>query len=579
MPCSSPARAEPARKSSHAPSTKRGARQGRSSASTAGPSPSTCSRASSSVTCAAPSPARTATARACSARLEGGTRAARRDRRDAPEDAGRALARPAGKEVRPSAAPARSRWTCVFSSPPTAISGEMVERRLPRGPVLPHPRGRDPAAALRERIEDIPLLVDHFLRLFAARYKRERSGSRATPCGADGVSLAGQRASARARPAQRLDAERQPELEAEDFDIPDGRPPNSRAIAPGTWPRPTENRKTKRRAPRARAASRRRRSTISQHRKDERDPILKALQACNWNRVKAAELQRYPAPHVPPPPPRIRHPVRARERNSSALVHVPNSFFLFFFFFFFNRGPALPRDATKSKEAAPGAPATSTRAASQASRPELADATNPPKPLAVGDEAPDFEGLVPHTGARVRLVGPGSTSPSPSSSTRGTKRPRPHWGRPRLDSRRLARAEPSASCRWCWGSRWIRKRRTPRVRNGWRRAAVPSDDRLRVALLCPRVRRRDRNRRPDGLVDRGRSRTRKVLRLCPREPRPSRLTRAKPILRDALKALQVTGAAVIFSWRSFLCRPSRVMPSDLAALVLLLPCSRRASRG
>ena len=41
-------------------------------------------------------------------------------------------------------------------------------------------------------------------------------------------------------------------------------------------------------------AARRRKSSLSQHRLDERERIIKALQDCNWNRVKAAELSGIP---------------------------------------------------------------------------------------------------------------------------------------------------------------------------------------------------------------------------------------------------------------------------------------------
>jgi transcriptional regulator of acetoin/glycerol metabolism len=34
--------------------------------------------------------------------------------------------------------------------------------------------------------------------------------------------------------------------------------------------------------------------TISEHRRDERERIIESLRACNWNRVKAAELSGIP---------------------------------------------------------------------------------------------------------------------------------------------------------------------------------------------------------------------------------------------------------------------------------------------
>ncbi|MND01462.1 Bacterial regulatory protein, Fis family [compost metagenome] len=37
-----------------------------------------------------------------------------------------------------------------------------------------------------------------------------------------------------------------------------------------------------------------RKGTVSEHRRDERERIIEALRACNWNRVKAAELSGIP---------------------------------------------------------------------------------------------------------------------------------------------------------------------------------------------------------------------------------------------------------------------------------------------
>ena len=62
---------------------------------------------------------------------------------------------------------------------------------------------------LRERLDDIPVLIDHFLGIFAARYRRERQDRFArSRAQALGVLVAGQRAAARERAAQRLGAER-----------------------------------------------------------------------------------------------------------------------------------------------------------------------------------------------------------------------------------------------------------------------------------------------------------------------------------------------------------------------------------
>lgn len=131
---------------------------------------------------------------------------------------------------------------------------------------------------LRERAEDIPQLVDHFLGLFAARYKREK---RAVSREAMRV-LAAQTWPGNVRQLENvlLNAwilSEEPELLPEDFDLPGFQ-------GAATTPR----------AERAPAAQRDRRGTISEHHRDERSRILEALEACNWNRVKAAELSGIP---------------------------------------------------------------------------------------------------------------------------------------------------------------------------------------------------------------------------------------------------------------------------------------------
>ena len=140
---------------------------------------------------------------------------------------------------------------------------------------------------LRERPEDIPQLVDHFLGLFAARYKRERK-----KLTRDAMRrLAGYDWPGNVRQLEHvlLNAwvlSDQPELEAADLDLPDGLAPVPRAPVASSEARTTE--------PSGSRTIRRRRSTLSQHRREERERILEALRACNWNRVKAAELSGIP---------------------------------------------------------------------------------------------------------------------------------------------------------------------------------------------------------------------------------------------------------------------------------------------
>ena len=138
--------------------------------------------------------------------------------------------------------------------------------------------------ALRERPEDIPQLVDHFLGLFAARYKREKNGL---------TKEALQRLAQYAWPGNVRQLENvllnawvlseDLELDADDFDLPDGWVAGPPAVA----------RPSRETTPRG-ATVKLRKSGVSEHRREERDRILEALRESNWNRVKAAEISGIP---------------------------------------------------------------------------------------------------------------------------------------------------------------------------------------------------------------------------------------------------------------------------------------------
>lgn len=143
---------------------------------------------------------------------------------------------------------------------------------------------------LRARTEDIPQLVDFFLGLFAARYKRDKG----TVSRGAMRRLAAYDWPGNVRQLEHVLlnawvlAERA-ELEVEDFDIPDAMQEQLRErrlsdAPPARTTGFTTSRTT------AKSSHRPPKSTLSQHRRDERERILKALQSCNWNRVKAAEL-------------------------------------------------------------------------------------------------------------------------------------------------------------------------------------------------------------------------------------------------------------------------------------------------
>jgi len=129
---------------------------------------------------------------------------------------------------------------------------------------------------LRERLDDLPVLIDHFLGIFAARYGRDRrSVSRAALKRLTAYDWPG---NVRQLENILLNAwvlSDQPELEPEDFELPDSiqRPP--RVVTAEAPPAAMTD-----------ASG----TDLDNHRANEKDRIIQALSSCNWNRVKAAEI-------------------------------------------------------------------------------------------------------------------------------------------------------------------------------------------------------------------------------------------------------------------------------------------------
>ncbi|HWL88699.1 MAG TPA: helix-turn-helix domain-containing protein, partial [Polyangiaceae bacterium] len=123
---------------------------------------------------------------------------------------------------------------------------------------------------LRERLDDVLPLIDHFLSLFAARYRRDRKS-------VDREAL--RRLSAYEWPGNVRQLEHVllnawlmsdgKELQLEDFELPD-------ATGARVPPPPTSVRQVAR--------------TKAEFKDTERQRILDALAECNWNRVQAARL-------------------------------------------------------------------------------------------------------------------------------------------------------------------------------------------------------------------------------------------------------------------------------------------------
>jgi DNA-binding NtrC family response regulator len=147
---------------------------------------------------------------------------------------------------------------------------------------------------LRERPEDIPSLIDHFLQIFAGRYRREKGAvSRDALRKLMGFAWPG---NVRQLENTLLNAwvlSDSAELNADDFDLPVARPPQSRPsamVSPGASPisqsgsapisAPMDTLPSTP-APRA--------TKYADHLAIEKDRILQALESSGWNRVQAAK--------------------------------------------------------------------------------------------------------------------------------------------------------------------------------------------------------------------------------------------------------------------------------------------------
>jgi serine/threonine-protein kinase PknK len=145
-----------------------------------------------------------------------------------------------------------------------------------------------PLPGLRERVDDLPLLVDHFLGIFAARYKRERGGL--TKDALRRLVRYSWPGNVRQLEHVLLSAwimNEEGEIDAPDLELPDeARAASQLPREPSEYPK-APSLPSNERPPASKG-------TLSDHRRSEKERIIEALEASNWNRVKAAELSGIP---------------------------------------------------------------------------------------------------------------------------------------------------------------------------------------------------------------------------------------------------------------------------------------------
>jgi DNA-binding NtrC family response regulator len=138
---------------------------------------------------------------------------------------------------------------------------------------------------LRERAEDIPALIDHFLTLFSARHKRERKTiERAAVRRLQAFDWPG---NVRQLEHVLLNAwllSESSEITGEDLDLPRGSARIGPAATAAPAPTPSEVRAS------ASTTSKVHVRTQEEFRDAEKEKILAALTRCNWNRVQAAKM-------------------------------------------------------------------------------------------------------------------------------------------------------------------------------------------------------------------------------------------------------------------------------------------------
>jgi DNA-binding NtrC family response regulator len=135
-------------------------------------------------------------------------------------------------------------------------------------------------------VEDIAPLVDYFLGLFSARYKRDKKTL---------TRAALRRLANYDRPGNVRQLEHvllnawvlsdQPEIDLEDLELPSA--PGAERLR--SLP-PADEEEDSAEEAAAPPSPPPKRQTLSSHLKDEKSRIAEALAACNWNRVRAAEM-------------------------------------------------------------------------------------------------------------------------------------------------------------------------------------------------------------------------------------------------------------------------------------------------
>jgi transcriptional regulator with GAF, ATPase, and Fis domain len=128
--------------------------------------------------------------------------------------------------------------------------------------------------SLRERAEDVPLLADHFLGVFAAHYRRDRKTLAREAL--KKLQAYGWPGNVRQLEHVLLNAfvlTDAPVIEAQDLTLPEASRPR---VAPESGPRSSQ---------RVTAPP----GNLKAHKDSEKDRILRALEKCGWNRLQAAK--------------------------------------------------------------------------------------------------------------------------------------------------------------------------------------------------------------------------------------------------------------------------------------------------